>query len=84
MFTLLEMYMEMGIVLLHKSLWMMFKNNICGILFLEDYGKMPFSKQSIILSYLQLFVFGISVRMIKDRVEKDQSLDHYIGLLDII
>ena len=50
---------------------MMSRSNICGISYLEDYGKMHFSKLLIILSSLQLFVFGISVRMTKVKEEKN-------------
>ena len=62
---------------------MMFRNNTCGILSLEDYGKMLFCKQLIILLFLQQFAYGISVRMIKVRVEKDLLQDQYIEHLGI-
>ena len=71
MCTQLETFTEMETALLLKLQWMMFRSNICGISYLEDYGKMHFSKLLIILSSLQLFVFGISVRMIKVKEEKN-------------
>ena len=78
------MFMEMETALLPKLQWMMFRNNIYGILYLEDYGRMHFFKQLIILLFLQQFVYGISVRMIKVRVERDLLQDQFIEPLDII